>query len=189
MPHARNSQTTVNPDAFSIFSKTNFNSCDDDESVSLWKARQVELTHHIAHAANCACAVLNSENSLSSHKFKLAHSVSSSTFNKLSPTCSIDLHNPFLTSMRNNRRAVQSTHNHDSSRCRRKKSWHAARNEYFPQYFWATRRRPLLVGVLLQFFWIRNYCSASINRVIVRFSSLSDRRSSSILLIECSTVV
>ena len=33
------------------------------------------------------------------------------------------------------------------------------------------------------------YCNASIRRVIVRFRSLSDRRNSSILLIECSTVV
>ena len=33
------------------------------------------------------------------------------------------------------------------------------------------------------------YCRASIRRVMVRFSSLSERRSSSILLIECSTVV
>src|SRR5216684_3802602 len=33
------------------------------------------------------------------------------------------------------------------------------------------------------------YCSASIKRVIVRFKSLSDRRNSSILLMECSTVV
>jgi len=32
-------------------------------------------------------------------------------------------------------------------------------------------------------------CNASINRVIVRFRSLSERRNSSILLIECSTVV
>ena len=34
-----------------------------------------------------------------------------------------------------------------------------------------------------------SYCSASINRVIVRFRSLSERRRSSILLIECNTVV
>jgi hypothetical protein len=34
-----------------------------------------------------------------------------------------------------------------------------------------------------------NYCNASNKRVIVRFKSLSDRRISSILLIECSTVV
>jgi hypothetical protein len=33
------------------------------------------------------------------------------------------------------------------------------------------------------------YCSASIRRVMVRFKSLSDRRISSILLMECSTVV
>ena len=33
------------------------------------------------------------------------------------------------------------------------------------------------------------YCSVSIRRVMVRFKSLSDRRISSILLIECSTVV
>jgi len=33
------------------------------------------------------------------------------------------------------------------------------------------------------------YCRASINRVMVRFRSLSDRRISSILWIECSTVV
>src|SRR5713226_468973 len=33
------------------------------------------------------------------------------------------------------------------------------------------------------------YCNASMRRVIVRFKSLSDRRISSILLIECSTVV
>jgi hypothetical protein len=36
---------------------------------------------------------------------------------------------------------------------------------------------------------IRGYCNASINRVMVRFRSLSDRRISSILWIECSTVV
>src|SRR5580704_14028342 len=35
----------------------------------------------------------------------------------------------------------------------------------------------------------KNYCNASINRVMVRFRSLSDRRISSILWIECSTVV
>src|SRR5713226_3339810 len=34
-----------------------------------------------------------------------------------------------------------------------------------------------------------DYCNASIRRVIVRFRSLSDRRNSSIFLIECSTVV
>src|SRR5882724_10632416 len=34
-----------------------------------------------------------------------------------------------------------------------------------------------------------DYCNASNKRVIVRFKSLSDRRNSSILLIECSTVV
>jgi len=33
------------------------------------------------------------------------------------------------------------------------------------------------------------YCNVSIKRVMVRFKSLSDRRISSILLIECSTVV
>jgi hypothetical protein len=33
------------------------------------------------------------------------------------------------------------------------------------------------------------YCRASIKRVIVRFNSLSERRNSSILLMECSTVV
>jgi hypothetical protein len=33
------------------------------------------------------------------------------------------------------------------------------------------------------------YCRVSINRVIVRFKSLSERRISSILLMECSTVV
>ena len=33
------------------------------------------------------------------------------------------------------------------------------------------------------------YCKASIKRVIVRFKSLSDRRISSILLMECNTVV
>jgi hypothetical protein len=35
----------------------------------------------------------------------------------------------------------------------------------------------------------QSYCNASISRVIVRFKSLSDRRISSILWIECSTVV
>ena len=35
----------------------------------------------------------------------------------------------------------------------------------------------------------QDYCKASINRVMVRFSSLSERRNSSILLMECSTVV
>src|SRR5580765_7390997 len=93
--------------------------------VNLWKARQVQLTDHIAHAANCACAVLNSENSLSSHKFKLTRSISSSTFNKFSPGCSIDLHNPFLTfSMRHivtgRFKARTVTTRHDVSR---KKSW------------------------------------------------------------------
>ena len=34
-----------------------------------------------------------------------------------------------------------------------------------------------------------SYCNASSKRVIVRFKSLSDRRISSILLMECSTVV
>jgi hypothetical protein len=34
-----------------------------------------------------------------------------------------------------------------------------------------------------------SYCNASIKRVIVRFNSLSERRNSSILLMECSTVV
>jgi hypothetical protein len=33
------------------------------------------------------------------------------------------------------------------------------------------------------------YCKASIKRVMVRFNSLSERRISSILLMECSTVV
>jgi hypothetical protein len=36
---------------------------------------------------------------------------------------------------------------------------------------------------------VPSYCKVSIKRVIVRFRSLSDRRISSILLIECSTVV
>ena len=36
---------------------------------------------------------------------------------------------------------------------------------------------------------LRNYCRASSRRVMVRFKSLSDRRISSILLIECRTVV
>ena len=34
-----------------------------------------------------------------------------------------------------------------------------------------------------------NYCRASIRRVMVRFNSLSERRNSSILLMECKTVV
>jgi hypothetical protein len=34
-----------------------------------------------------------------------------------------------------------------------------------------------------------DYCNASIKRVMVRFKSLSERRSSSILLMLCSTVV
>lgn len=38
-------------------------------------------------------------------------------------------------------------------------------------------------------FFAGNYCSASIKRVMVRFSSLSERRISSILLMEWSTVV
>ena len=62
-----------------------------------------------------------------------------------------------------------------------------------------SRKRAQRAGTLEGVSWISKpncgwespvrYCSASINRVMVRFRSLSDRRISSILWIECSTVV
>jgi len=59
----------------------------------------------------------------------------------------------------------------------------------------AERKREAQAGGAACVFGVRKegkasgYCNASIRRVMVRFRSLSDRRNSSILLIECNTVV
>jgi hypothetical protein len=53
-----------------------------------------------------------------------------------------------------------------------------------------TRRPAALDAGLKSKYVLRvDYCKASISRVMVRFKSLSERLSSSILLMECSTVV
>ena len=57
--------------------------------------------------------------------------------------------------------------------------------------FVCAKKRDMCEASLRMASWVKrcSYCSVSIKRVIVRFRSLSDRRISSILLIECSTVV
>jgi len=155
-------------------------------SVNLWKARQLLSAHRIAPSPDCACAVpkcgkpvAKSQSCLARARFILSLQQNFPSFSK---QCSqrqlkwFRVQTPELRRME----GVAGLQN-NSGRWRRG----YCREISGPRRAWSGPGRNFARCIPRG----KTYCSASINRVIVRFSSLSDRRISSILLIECRTVV
>ena len=137
--------------------------------VELWKASQAATIKSVSGRFACGIFVVCVETRCAAPCCHIKRSNFSSLFNKISPACPPVFHTAPLARIQQ----------FDTQDCR---SGAVSRNTQRAQGDSAKGTFELLSGQEI-------YWRASIRRVMVRFKSLSDRRISSILLMECSTVV
>jgi hypothetical protein len=136
--------------------------------VDLWKAQQPLLSQRPSAAFSRWLIVGNGENAALDPARSRGSRISSATPNRISASSPTPMHrSSHANARRRNAEQPPSTHQDPEDQGEGEIARSAERN----------------VGKR------RSYCKVSIKRVMVRFRSLSDRRISSILLMECSTVV
>lgn len=144
-------------------------------AVELWKPWQLLFTAQDSPACSEWRFVNIAENKVTKRQSAPQPKISSAAFNSFSAYFPIDLHNTLFACAQyilNVRASVSAKY---TSRAN-KSIWNRIEDgKMFLEDSKCERDSA--------------YCNASIKRVIVRFKSLSERRNSSILLIECNTVV
>src|SRR5580704_2315967 len=145
-------------------------------AVNLWKAQQLLLWQPPSVAFRKWRFVGNGESAASDHGPERRIKISSATLNRISASSPTPMHRSSRADFAEHNATEEPSRQQDREIPPRKKSPRASK----------TVR---CVGARCNVGKRRSYCRVSIKRVMVRFRSLSDRRISSILLMECSTVV
>src|ERR1700675_2317087 len=144
-------------------------------AVELWKAQQPLLYEWSSVDCSKWRIVGNGKNTASHRRPKLRIKISSTVLNRISASSPRTIHR---SSQRNFGEPIRLTNSVDTQLAK-----------YCEEQSSQASRTAMCVRTKRNVGKSRSYCKVSIKRVIVRFKSLSDRRISSILLIEWSTVV